>query len=261
MNRSADRAFGALLRSKRVAAELSQTGLSQRLRWPQAKLSRVEQGKRSVTLPELLAVAEAFQCAVNDLLGALESPAKAGAFDDGAENAKLSPAFAAAWSSEEALMSHLARHGVRFLGESPRPVLASLPLDETVLAALRHMGDPRVFEALPALLVMNAGKVDWSKLTSAAYSLGLQNRLGAVLATALRLKDSEPRVEPRVWAKLQGALEALAERKLAREEVVGTRPKTEAALELLRRRTPEWLRSWHVLGSGDLDSARRYLRP
>lgn len=55
----------------------------------------------------------------------------------------------------------------------------------------RYMRDPRLFEALPALLVKNARQVDWTKLTSAAYSLGLQNRLGGVVATALRLGADE----------------------------------------------------------------------
>lgn len=261
MNKWADRAFGALLRKKREAAGLSQRALSRRMKWPQARLSRVERGKRSVTLSELLCVAQAFQCSANELLGALASdPARMEMPPVLGEGARLGAAFAAAWSDEDLMLSHLARFGVRFLGERPRLVLSTLSLDETVLAALRHMHDPRVFEALPALLVMNADQVDWSHLASAAYSLGLQNRLGTVLATALELKDSKAKVEPRVWAMLRSAHDELAQRKLDREEVVGTRPKTKAALELLRQRTPERLRFWHVLGSGDLDSSRRYLR-
>lgn len=261
MNKRTDRAFGALLRKKRETAGLSQMELSHRMRWPQARLSRVEQGKRSVTLSELLCVAQAFQCRADELLGALASdPAKTQTPPVLGEGAGLSAAFAAAWSDEGLLLSHLARFGVRFLGEKPRLVLSTLSLDETVLAALRHMRDPRVFEALPALLVMNADRVDWNKLASAAYSLGLQNRLGSVLATARELKDSKAKVEPRTWAMLRSAHEALAQRKLDREEVVGTPPKTKAALDLLRQRTPEWLRFWHVLGAGDLDSSRRYLR-
>lgn len=261
MNSWAQEAFGALLRKKREAAGLSQLALSRRMKWPQAKLSRVEQGKRSVTLSELLCVAQAFQCPADELLGALASdPAKTEMPPILGEGARLSAGFAAAWSDEDILLSHLARFGVRFLGKRPRLVLSTLSLDETVLAALRHMRDPRVFEALPALLVMNADRVDWNKLASAAYSLGLQNRLGSVLATARELKDSKAKVEPRTWGTLRSAHEALAQRKLDREEVVGTPPKTKAALELLRQRTPERLLFWHVLGSGDLDSSRRYLR-
>jgi transcriptional regulator with XRE-family HTH domain len=250
-----DRTFGALLRDKREAVGLSQVALSAKMKWPQTKLSRVEQGKRSVTLPELLSVSQAFECPVNELLGELEAPPYGGT----ERSEMLSSAFAAAWNREDVLLSHLARYGVRFLGESPRPALSTLSLDETVLAALGHMHDPRVFEALPALLVLNAAHVDWTKLASAAYSLGLQNRLGAVLATALRLRDVGSTVESRVWTMLQNAHEALAERRLVREEAVGTLPKTEAAMKLLRQRTPEWLRFWNVLGAGDLDSTRRYL--
>lgn len=260
MNTPSDRAFGAVLRGKREAAGLSQAALSLRMRWPQAKLSRVEQGKRSVTLPELLSVSQAFRCSVNELLGAMESRPVKGVGPRTAEgDVMLSPAFAAALNSEDVLLAHLARLGVRFLGERPLPVLATLSLDETVLAGLAHMHDPRVFESLPALVMTGAGQVDWHKLAAAAYSLGLQNRLGAVLATALRLKDSESRVGPWAWSMARDAHDALAQRRLVREEVVGPRPKTEAALALLRRRTPPWLRFWHVLGSGDLDSSRRHL--
>lgn len=261
MNHQTDRAFGVLLRRRRTEASLSQRSLSRRMKWPQATLSRVEQGQRSVTLPELLSVAKAFNCSANELLAGLESAAsKEAAPETGAGSASVSPAFAAAWSSEEVLLSHLARFGVRFLGSSPKPSLSTLPLDETVLAALRRMDDPRVFEALPGLLLNNAERVDWHKLTAGAYSLGFQNRLGAVLATALQLKSDDATVERRVWDALRSAHDSLAQGKLDREEVVGTRPQTEAALALLRQRTPEWLRFWHVLGSGDLSSARRCLR-
>lgn len=261
MNQKTDRAFGALLRKRREGAALSQRDLSRRMRWPQAKLSRVEQGRRSVTLPELLSVADAFNCSANDLLAGLEPvPPKSAEPEAGGAAASVSPAFAAAWGSEPVLLSHLARFGVRFLGTNPRPSLSTLPLDETVLAALGRMNDPRVFEALPALLVNNAEQVDWHKLTATAYSLGLQNRLGTVLAAALKLKNADTAVERRTWDSMQGAHDALAQRKLDREEVVGTKPRTEAALSLLRERTPDWLRFWHVLGSGDLSSSRRYLR-
>ncbi|MEK9145989.1 MAG: helix-turn-helix transcriptional regulator [Elusimicrobiota bacterium] len=262
MNNTADRALGRLLREKREALLLSQVDLSRRMRWPQAKVSRVEQGKRSVTLPELLDFAQVFQCSADELLGGLQSRAasatKTGALP-GPDASALTPGFCAAYGSEEALLAQLARYGVRFLGEGGRPAFVALPLDEVLLAALRFSHDPRVFEALPALLLAHAGRVDWTKLAATAYALRLQNRLGMVVAAALELKSSAVEVDASAWKTLQDAHDVLAEAKLDREEAVGPLPKTEAALALLRRRTPRWLRFWHGLGSADLESFRRHL--
>jgi transcriptional regulator with XRE-family HTH domain len=262
MHSKHDHAFGELMRKKRGALGVSQMELSRRLKWPQAKVSRVEQGKRSVTLPEMLAFAQVFHCSVAELLGELDSlgAATRGTRKDAAfEGAKLTPGFSSAYGSEDALLAQLERYGVRFLGSGHRPALVYLPFDEVLLAALRFANDPRVFEALPALLLKNAVEVDWTKLMSGAYSLRLQNRLGMVLAAALALKSSARDVEERVWRAIREAHASLAEAKLDREEVVGPRPRTDAALNRLRRRTPEWLSFWHVLGSADLESFRRYL--
>ncbi len=260
MNNSPERTFGRLVRGKREALRLSQMELSKRLNWPQAKVSRVEQGKRSVTLSELLVLSRAFGCSGYELFSELDSGpgAKRGL---PVEQAALSPGFYAAAESEEVLVAQLARYGVRFLGSGSRPALVALSVDETVLAALRFMHDPRVFEALPALLLKRAAEVDWTKLGSAAYSLGLQNRLGMVLAVMLKLQGCAQGVEPRVWATVRHLHDGLGKMKLDREEVVGTRPRTETALNFLRGRTPVWLRFWHGLASADMDSFKRHLSP
>ena len=44
-----------------------------------------------------------------------------------------------------------------------------------------------------------------------------------------------------VWTALHSAHDALAEVRLDREESVGPMPRTEAAREFLRKRTPPWL--------------------
>lgn len=250
---NADKAFGTLLKAKRGSSGLSQAALARALKWPQAKVSRVEQGKRSVTLPELLSFARVFGRSVDQLLGELEAGS-----GQPPEAPALSPGFSGAYGSEEEAFSQLARFGVRFLGGAARPAYYALPFEEVLLAALRFSQDPRVFEALPALLLRNAAGVDWTKLTAAAYSLRLQNRLGMVVAAALALKDSAD-VEGGVWARLEQVHGQLAESKLDREEVVGPAPKTEVARAFLRRRTPDWLRFWHGVGSGDLESFRRHL--
>jgi hypothetical protein len=119
--------------------------------------------------------------------------------------------------------------------------------------------EPRVFEALPALALKNAGELDWNKLVAGAYALHLQNRLGMVVAAALCLKAFAKEAGDNVWAALRDAHKALAEEKLEREEVIGPRPVTKEALIYLRDRTPEWLRFWHGLGTADLESFKRYL--
>jgi len=258
MNKTLEQAFGRLVRDKRESLHLSQAALSKRVKWPQAKVSRVEQGKRSVTLTELLDLGRAFGCSGYELFGQLE----AGTVEKREpvlERPALSPGFCAAFEDADALAAQLARYGVRFLGSGSRPALVALPVDETVLAALRFMNDPRVFEALPALLLKRAAEVDWTKLASSAYALGLQNRLGMVLAVTLRLKGSARDVDPEVWTTVRNLHDGLAQKKLDREEVVGTRPKTATALNFLRDRTPEWLRFWHGLASADLDSFKRHL--
>ena len=254
---NADKAFGTLLKAKRGAFGLSQAALARALRWPQTKVSRVEQGKRSVTLPELLSLARVFKRSVDQLLAEIEGgvgktavhPLDASAFSAG---------FHAAYASEEESLSQLARYGVRFLGGPARPAFFALPFDEVLLTGLRFSQDPRVFEALPALLLKNAARVDWSKLTAAAYSLRLQNRLGMVVAASLAMKGVAD-VHESVWVRFEQVHGLLAEAKLDREEVVGPAPKTDAARVFLRRRTPDWLRFWHGVGSGDLESFRRHL--
>ncbi|MEK7859142.1 MAG: helix-turn-helix transcriptional regulator [Elusimicrobiota bacterium] len=258
MNMTAEQVFGKLVRGRREGLRLSQMELSRKMNWPQAKVSRVEQGKRSVTLSELLALSRAFGCSGYELFSELEFGSAAKREHPMAQPV-LSPGFYAASENEDVLVAQLARYGVRFLGSGSRPALVALPVDETVLAALRFMSDPRVFSALPALLLKHAAEVDWTKLGSVAYALGLQNRLGMVLAVMLRLKGFARGVDARVWRTVANLHDSLAEKKLDREEVVGTRPRTDTALNCLRDRTPGWLRFWHGLASADMDSFKRYL--
>lgn len=254
-----NQAFGRLLRRKRGELKLSQSGLAAKLQWPQTTVSRVEQGQRGVTLLELLAVARACRCSAADLLGEL-----GGLTVNAAHKQVLSaqPGFTAgfsfAFASEEVMLTQLARYGVNFLGTETQPAFTTLPVEEVLLAALQYCNEPRLFEALPALVLKNAPGLDWNKLLSGAYAFHLQNRLGMVFAAALQLKVLAPVVDNKVWATLQMAHDTLAEGKLDHEEFVGPRPKTEEALALLRSRTPGWLSFWHGTGSADLKSFQRW---
>ena len=156
-------------------------------------------------------------------------------------------------------MAQLAAHGLRFLGKTTRPAVFKLTLEETLLAALRFADEPRLFEALPSLVLRNAASLDWSRLVSGALMLQLQNRLGMVVAGALQLKGSAVDAPENAWSILDEVHSKLAEARLDRHEVVGPRPRTQAAMENLAKRTPPWLRSWHAIGSVDMKSLSRHL--
>jgi len=253
-------AFGQLLRHKRGGLKLSQAGFAAKLHWPQTTVSRVEQGQRGVTLLELLAVARACRCSAADLLSELGGlTVNAGPVQASAEQPRFTAGFSVAFASEDAMLAQLARYGVRFLGAETQPAYATLPVEEVLLAALHFSNEPRLFEALPALVLKNTLCLDWNKLLSGAYTFHLQNRLGMVLAAALQLKTAASGVDKKVWPMLQVAHDTLAEGKLDHEEFVGPRPKTDEALVLLRSRTPGWLSFWHGTGSADLKSFQRYL--
>lgn len=255
-----NQAFGRLLRHKREELKLSQSGLAAKLQWPQTTVSRVEQGQRGVSLLELLAVARACHCSAADLLSELsgftvnvarnQAPSAQPGFTAG---------FSFAFASEEVMLAQLASYGVRFLGTETQPAFTTLPLEEVLLAALHYSNEPRLFEALPSLVLKYAPTLDWNKLLSGAYTLHLQNRLGMVVAAALQLKTVTSGVDKKVWSMLQAAHDTLAEGRLDHEEFVGPRPKTDEALALLRSRTPGWLSFWHGTGSADLKSFQRYL--
>ena len=264
--------FGRVLRAKREGLKLSQTAFAGRVRWPQTTVSRVEQGRRGVTLPEFIAVAKVCGCSASDLFDELAvsggggfnvaSAASAAAVAKGqaaGQQPGFSPGFSTAFANEDVMLAQLARYGVRFLGAEALPAFSTLPEEEVVLAALNFANEPRVFEALPALALKNADTLDWNKLVSGAYALRLQNRLGMVVSAALQLKSCTKGFDEAAWVALRAAYAALAEGKLDRVEVVGPRPKTPEALALLRSRTPGWLSFWHGLGSADLKSFQRYL--
>lgn len=253
-------AFGRLLRNKREAMKLSQTAFAHKAGWPQTTVSRVEQGGRCVTLPELLSAARVFGCSVSELLCEMEGAMYGSARErELSERPGFTPGFGAAYADKDIMLAQLARYGIRFMGEEPAPAVMALPLEETILAALRFAGEARIFETLPALALKYSGELDWNKLIAGAYALRLQNRLGMTVAAALQLKACTKDPDDNAWVVLRDACNTLAAVRLDREEVIGPRPVTEEALTFLRGRTPEWLRFWHGLGTADLESFKRYL--
>ncbi|MBI4679451.1 MAG: helix-turn-helix transcriptional regulator [Elusimicrobia bacterium] len=261
MNRGIDRAFGLVVRRERQRLRMSQAALAREAGCPQPTVSRLERGTRSATLAEVAALAGALGASVGGLLSETESALGGGhrgmECRPAAPRPAFSPVFHAALADQETALSQLAAHGVRFLGGPDRPALFCLPLEETLLAALKHAHDPRVFEALPGLLLRHARSLDWNRLASGAFALQMQNRLGMAVAAALQLKESAPGSAEEPWNVLQEVHDRLAEARLDREEVLGPKPKTQEALGYLADRTPPWLRFWHGMGRVDMDSLRR----
>lgn len=264
MNKELDRTFGGIVRNKREELGLSQADLARKLSCPQSKVSRLESGLRSPSLRELVSLAKALNTPLSDLLRNLEKDLS-GPMDghsivsEPTVSYRSAPAFQEAQASEEAVMAQLAAHGLRFLGKTTRPAVFKLTLEETLLAALRFADEPRLFEALPSLVLRNAASLNWSQLVSGALMLQLQNRLGMVVAGALQLKGSAVNVPGSSWSTLDEVHRKLAEARLDRREVLGPRPRTQEATEHLAKRTPPWLKAWHVLGSVDTESLSRHL--
>lgn len=277
-------AFGLIVRNRREALTLSQAELARLLGCPQSNVSRLERGQRSPTLRELMSLAKALNTSISELLAELECGLAAreeprSMVMESTVAYRVAPAFYETMASEDAVMAQLAAQGIRFLGKPTRPAVFKLGIEETLLAALKHAEDPRVFEALPALILRHAQVLDWSRLVSGAVMLQLQNRLGIAVAAALQLKQAaalreasspERAVAPlaegaaasvpeEAWDVLSEVHSRLAEARLDREEVVGPRPKSREGLEHLAKRTPPWLRAWRGLGSVDLESLRRHL--
>jgi transcriptional regulator with XRE-family HTH domain len=243
---------------------MSQIDLARKLGCPQSNVSRLESGLRSPSLRELVGLAKALNAPLSDLLRDLEN--NLGRPMDGHSLVSeptvsygSASAFQEAQISEEAVMAQLAAHGLRFLEKATRPAVFKLTLEETLLAALRFADEPRLFEALPSLLLRNAASLDWGRLVSGALMLQLQNRLGMVVAGALQLKGSAVDEPENAWSILDEVHRKLAEARLDRHEVIGPRPRTQAAMEQLAKRTPPWLRAWHALGTIDMESLNRHL--
>ncbi|MBI4425791.1 MAG: helix-turn-helix transcriptional regulator [Elusimicrobia bacterium] len=243
---------------------MSQMDLARKLGCPQSGVSRLESGRRSPTLRELVGLAKALNTPLSDLLRELEGDfgmPRGGhsMLSEPAVSYGSVPAFHEAQASEEAVMAQLAAHGVQFLGKQARAAVFKLTLEETLLAALRFADEPRLFEALPTLLLRNAAVLDWSQLVSGALMLQLQNRLGMVVAAALQLKGSASDVPGDTWRFLDEVHGKLAEARLDRQEFLGPKPSTHEGMEDLAKRTPPWLRAWHAFGSMDIQSLSRHL--
>src|SRR5438105_13312195 len=105
-----DREFGALLRDKREKFHLTQMELARKLKWPQTTVSRVEKGRRSVSLSELRSVSVVFQCSANELFVELEMRVTGSPEEKEpapAEQSSFSAAFNVALENEDVALSQL----------------------------------------------------------------------------------------------------------------------------------------------------------
>lgn len=264
MDSELDRTFGGVVRRRREGRGMSQMDLARKLGCPQSSVSRLESGRRSPSLRELVGLAKALNTSLSELLRELEGDfgmpgGGHSMLSEPAVSYGAAPAFCEAQASEEAVLAQLAAHGVLFLGKPARHAVFKLTLEETLLAALRFADEPRLFEALSTLALRGAVTLDWSRLVSGAMLLQLQNRLGMVVAAALQLKGSAVDAPGDTWRVLGEVHQKLAEARLDRQEFLGPKPRTQQGMEHLAKRTPPWLRAWHAFGSMDIQSLSRHL--
>ena len=128
------------------------------------------------------------------------------------------------------------------MGSSHAPTNPTAVLLKT-LAAKRV--DARLVEAMPWLL-LRFGDFDRQQTTKLAYSHGLQNRLGFVVALAKSVAERHAEYAHRL-PELNGLLSSLEPLRLAREDDLGQQFTSERLREWIRENRSEAAAHWNVL--------------
>ena len=167
------------VRALREGRRWTQAELSRRLGLSQSRLSEIEQGKGSFTAEQFLAILKLFNVPVTH--------------------------FAPARRTSADLQNALARLGANHLIEN-RDVLPSDRL-ETVANVIREVlvspDSPRHITSLAPVLVQNIDRVSLRKLQAELIEVGLERRLGWVIANTLEAIRSElAHGLPRKWTVL-----------------------------------------------------------
>lgn len=151
-----------------------------------------------------------------------------------------------------AVAAHLRFFGLRDIRLAEPVLLGEVRAFEQLLADIVSRPiDPRVLEALPALLLRN--RFEPSQLISAAQSLGSLRRVGwlanvaAHISTGLPLGAAQPDTQRRLSTLEQTASEKLRERKPATIDYVSARLSTSAAARgRLWKTSPPLTRRWRI---------------
>jgi transcriptional regulator with XRE-family HTH domain len=161
--------------------------LARRLGVSQPQLSLVERGAASLTAEQFLEILKLFNASATD-------------FTTGSPN-----------SNELDVQNALARHGGRHLHVSDRLVLSEYlaQVHATIIEALAT-GSPRLLTALAPVLVRNADRINFAKMTSDAHARGLLHRLYWAIENTIAAIEADGDARPSDDARLQ----SLASRRL-----------------------------------------------
>ena len=214
------------LKASRLATGFTQVQLAKKLGKSQGYVSLLERGLRSpsMSLAERLAKV-------------LELPPTARPLRVGKRGLGKFGTDRAAKS-----LATLGYAGFAYMGSSHAPTNPTAVLLKT-LAAKRV--DARLVEAMPWLL-LRFGDFDRQQTTKLAYSHGLQNRLGFVVALAKSVAERHADYAHRL-PELNGLLSSLEPLRLAREDDLGQQLTSERLREWIRENRSAAAAHWNVL--------------
>lgn len=218
-----------LLKRARRARGLSQARLAEKLGTSQAYVSLLESGRRSPS--------DALARRLGDVLDL--SPA--------ARPVRVAPAGLRGFDADRAAreLGALGYPGFRYLVPKPRKRGVRNPLEVLLRALATKRVDPRVLEALPWLL-LRFPDLDTAQAVRLAHRENLQNRLGFVVALARAA--AERHAEHRHCVPgLDRMLEALERFRLANEDDLGRRFRSDRFNEWVRERRTAAAQHWNVL--------------
>lgn len=226
------------VRDLRLSRSWTQSDLAEKIGVSQSRLSEIETGSGSFTAEQLIAILRLFHVSVIEF-----AP-------------DLAP------SREQDVQNALARFGASQLVESDR-VLPSEQLSE-VHGAIREalvIATPRLVTALAPLLVVQSRHIRLPYLHDEFARLGLERRLGWVVANTLEALAGLVRVAPSRWKPVARkatfnydmflAVSAAARlgRKPPQEDVLDATIRSKATLEAVRRRLSPPSQEWGIITS------------
>jgi transcriptional regulator with XRE-family HTH domain len=183
--------IGRTLRKLRESRQWSQAELARRLRVSQPQLSLVERGTASLTAEQFLEILKLFNASATEFAAPIRD------------------------SDELDVQNALARHGGRHLRVSGRVVPSEYlaQVHATIIEALAT-GSPRLLTALAPVLVRNADRINFAKMTSDAHARGLlhrfywaiENTIAAIEADANAWPNDDVRFQRLASRRLKAAM-------------------------------------------------------
>jgi len=172
--------IGRTLRALRESRRWTQGEVARRLQVSQPQLSLVERGAASLTAEQFLEVLRLFNASASEF---------AAPFRD---------------SDDLDVQNALARHGGRHLRVSDRVVPSEYlaQVHATIIEALAT-GSPRLLTALAPVLVRNADRLNFAKMTSDAHARGLLHRLYWAVENTIAAIEAEAGTFPDDNARFQ----------------------------------------------------------